>query len=56
MLFKSENLLAKEEILNPGGSIKDKIILVMITKEHPGLAIATDLPDRAERCFNTGLL
>lgn len=51
MLFKSEDLLVKEEFLNPGGSI-----LVMITKEHPDLVIATVLPDRVERCFSTNLL
>lgn len=54
--FKNEILLPKADLLYPDGSTKDKVTLAVIAKEHPGLAIATVLPDRAERCFSTGLL
>ena len=40
--LRGENIFAKAEFLNPGGSIKGNI--------------ATVLPDRAERYFSTALL
>jgi len=68
--LKGENIFAKAEFLNPGGSIKDRVALAMlegaerdgplkpdsIICESTSGNIATVLSDRAERYFSTALL
>ena len=68
--LKGENIYAKAEFLNPGGSIKDRVAVAMLEAARrdgerlggPAVGVADRrpdrhvLPDRAECYFSTALM